>query len=107
MHAGKLRHRIELQSNASVNNDFGEAIKSWVPYANVWAAVEPLTGRELQNASQISAEITIRVRIRYNGLVKPHHRVIFNDRILEIVSVIPPAERKITQHLMCKEVVVC
>ena len=63
-----------------------------------------MNGRELLNAQQISAEITTRVRIRYNSSVTSEHRVVIGGRTLEIVSVINPAERDITQHLLCKEV---
>ena len=104
MRAGQLRHRVELHSNSPAGNDYGEQIESWSSYTTVWAAIEPLSGRELLNAQQISAEITTRVRIRYNSSVTSEHRVVIGGRTLEIVSVINPAERDITQHLLCKEV---
>lgn len=106
MQAGKLRHRIELQRNVPTRHGMGEQLDSWAKYATVWASVEPLTGTELLNAQQISAEVTHRVKIRFCSDVKPEHQVIHNGRTLEIIAVLNIAERRRSQHLMCKEVVI-
>jgi SPP1 family predicted phage head-tail adaptor len=73
----------------------------------VWGSVEPLTGRELLLAQQVSAEVTIRVTIRYDSgnTVTPQHRIIIGSRTLEIVYVGNPEERDKQLILMCKEIV--
>jgi SPP1 family predicted phage head-tail adaptor len=103
MNIGKLRKRVQLQHLVRNQDDFGEAIPSYTPYATVWASVEPLQGRELEHAQQISAEITHRVTIRYIAAVTSEHRVVYGERILEIESVINPEERNEMLILMCKE----
>lgn len=106
MRAGKLRHRVEFHSDTPTQDDFGQSIESWTSYMTVWAAIEPLEGRELLLAQQVNAEVTIRVRIRYDSgnTVSPEHRVIVGSRTLEIVNVINPSERDEKLTLMCKEI---
>jgi SPP1 family predicted phage head-tail adaptor len=103
MRIGKLRKRVQLQHLARNQDSFGEAVSSYTPYATVWASVEPLQGRELEHAQQISAEVTHRVTIRYNAAVTSEHRVVYGNRTLEIEAVINPEERNEMLVLMCKE----
>jgi SPP1 family predicted phage head-tail adaptor len=103
MNIGRLRKRVQLQQLVRNQDDFGEAVPSYSTYATVWASVEPLQGRELEFAQQISAEITHKVTIRYNAAVTSEHRVVYGERILEIEAVINPEERNEMLILMCKE----
>jgi len=107
MRAGELRHRVAFKSDTPTQDDFGQPIESWTTYMTVWAAIEPLEGKELLLAQQVSAEVTIRVRIRYDSgnTVSPEHRIYEGSRILEIVNVINPLERNEKLTLMCKEII--
>ena len=51
MEAGQLRHRVTIQQATETTDGFGGVTQAWATFATVWAAVEPLTGREyLQGA---------------------------------------------------------
>jgi len=104
MQAGKLRHRVELHSATAAQDAYGESIDTFASFATVWASVEPLQGRELEHAQQISAETNHKVTIRYNSTVTEAHRVIFGSRTLEITAIINPQERNEYQDLFCKEI---
>lgn len=106
MQAAKLRHRIELTRNVPTRNGQGEQVDEWAKYATLWGSVEPLNGKELLNAQQISAEVTHRIKIRFYPDIKPEHRAIHKGRTLDIVSVLDIAERRRSLHLLCKEVVI-
>lgn len=101
--AGRLRHRVAIQSATEAQNDLGEVEKTWATTATVWGAVEPLTGRELWQAQQVSAEITHRVRMRYRSGLTPKNRILFGSRILEINAILNPEERNIDLELLCRE----
>lgn len=104
MQAGKLRHRAELQNMATGQDGYGEETQNYATFATVWAAIEPLQGRELEFAQQISAETNHKVTIRYNSEVKATSRIIFGQRTLEVTTVINPKERNRELILMCKEI---
>lgn len=83
---------------------YGGEVKNWQPVATVWAAVEPLSGREFFAASQVNAEVTGRIRIRYMAGVRPTMRAVLGERVFEILAVIDPQERHEELQLMVKEV---
>lgn len=105
MFIGRLRHYVELQSASESINAYGERTESFAKYANAWARIEPLNGRELEHARQINGEISHRVTIRYNSNVAVKHRVVYDSRNFEINAVINPDERNRYLQLMCTEVV--
>lgn len=106
MRAGNLRRRIVLQSATETRASDGGVVRTWSAYATVWASVEPLTGREYQNAAQQVSEVSHKVRLRYvpgATRVKSQHRILYNGRIFQIVSVANVEERNREMELMCKE----
>jgi SPP1 family predicted phage head-tail adaptor len=108
MQAGKLRHRIEIQQPVGTTRDGAGAKKgkdrqAWTVLARLWAAVEPLAGRELYNAQQVQPNLSHRVRVRYLDGVKAKMRVKHDRRYLNIETVINLEERDRELHLMCTE----
>ena len=110
--AGDLRHRVSLQKTVVTRDDYGEQIETWTTYATVWARISPLRGQELIQAQQVHAEATHEVELRYrhsstsNTLnISQVDRILFGTRILEIVNLLIPDERKRNYILLCKEVV--
>lgn len=102
--AGILRHRITIeQYTVTGRNVIGGEVKEWVPVATVWAAVEPIRGREFFAAHQVNAEVTTRIRIRYLPGVAPTMRVQFGNRTYDIRTVIDVDERHLELQLMCVE----
>ena len=108
MQAGRLRHRVTIEKPVETANATGERIKTWVTYAEVWASVEPVQGREFFSAQQIQSSVSTRIRIRFNAGVNEKMRVKFvADRTLgithyyDIESVIAVRERRHEMQLMC------
>lgn len=106
MRAGQLRHRIVLQQLTTTQNEFGEPVQTWTTFATVYAAVEPLRGREFFAAQQITAELSVRIRIRYRSDVKPAWRAVWGAHTYDIQDVIDVDGRHTELQLMCREVVV-
>lgn len=105
MKPGKLRHRITLQSKVTVKDPEGIVTETWTDVATVWAAVEPIRGREYFQAAAVNAENTVRFRIRYRSGITPVMRVVYNGRTFNVQSVIDVDERYREIQLMCQEVV--
>ncbi|WP_335342482.1 phage head closure protein [Polycladomyces zharkentensis] len=94
---------MTLQKKTVIKDSEGLVTEIWTDIATVWAAVEPLRGREYFEAAAINAENTVRIRMRYKAGVKPDMRVIYSGRIFNITSVIDIDERHQEMHLMCRE----
>ncbi|MBN2909153.1 phage head closure protein [Polycladomyces sp. WAk] len=104
MRINDLRHRVTLQKKNVIKDSEGLVTETWIDVATVWAAVEPLRGREYFEAAVVNAENIVRIRMRYRDGVKPDMRVIYSGRIFNITSVIDIDERHREMHLMCREV---
>jgi SPP1 family predicted phage head-tail adaptor len=102
MRSGRLRHRVTIQRPSVSTNARGQKTTAYDTLATVWAEVKPLMGRELERAQQIHAETRIRVRMRATD-VTPRDRLIHDDRVLEILSVIDPLERGAELVIDCRE----
>lgn len=104
MRAGSLRHRVSILHASEGRGTMGDVTSQWQAIGTCWASVEPLSGRELMLAQQIQAEATIRVRMRYRSDVTHQSRILHNQRTLDVVQVINPAERNEELELLCMEV---
>lgn len=106
MDIGKLRHRVKVYDKGTITrNGTGEEIPAYdALVATVWAAVEPLSGREFIEATQVQADVTFRIRVRHRSDIRPEMRVVEGAHTYQIESVLDQnGERKET-WLMCHEV---
>lgn len=104
MKAGQLRHKVTIQQASQTLDSNRQPVDSWVKLAEVWAAIEPLSGRELVVAQQQQPDVTHRVTMRYRDDVTAKMRVRHNGRSLYIGG--PPIsvdERNKEMQLLCRE----
>jgi len=99
----ELRHRITFQKSVEVPDGYKGKKITWQDLIIVWAAVEPLSGREYFYSQQIKAEVTHRIRIRYNPDINTEMRIKHQDRILEIESIIDKEEKREFQEIFARE----
>lgn len=109
MKTGPLNKRIKIQRRVESLNEFKETVVNFVDWVTVWAAVEPLAGREYIAAQQISGDITTRVRIRALQGVDRKMRVVYEKsatqtKLYEIDNVLSVLENNRELVLMCREV---
>lgn len=67
MRAGRLHHRLKLQSQTNTQDAFGGATIVWTTVATVSGAVEAFTGKEFFAADRVNSELLVRVVIRYGS----------------------------------------
>lgn len=103
----RLNKRITILRPADPETDqdeSGQPIEGYVPVTTIWAAIEPLRGREFFAAQAENAEVTTRIRIRYREDVDRTMIARYGDgHELEILFVIHPEFAKKELQLMCKE----
>ena len=104
MRAGELRHRITIQHLVEVIDQHNTPNMVWQDFATVWAAVEPIRGREYIQTKNTQSELTVRIRIRYYAGINATMRVVYGSRMFNIADVIDIEERHKEMHLMCVEV---
>lgn len=91
MSAGKFDRRISLQRATSTDDGFTSAGSvSWNTLAEVWAQVMPVSDGERWRASQLSAVVTHRFKIRYSAAVSSLNgkdRLLFDGQEFDISGV--------------------
>ena len=103
MSAGELRHRVTIQWPTKAADEAGGFSTTWADLATVWAAIEPLSGRERFHAQSQNMSVSHRVRMRFLAGVTAEHRVIFGGRFFNVRSVINQGERNRWLILDCEE----
>jgi len=106
MRAGRLRHRITIQKKSEgARNTFNERLPDYSDLATVCARVRPVRGTERFEADASKPQITHMIEMRYGAPANPGYRIIFKDRVFEIIYVIDVEERHIKLEAMCIEVI--
>lgn len=101
MNAGDLRHRVTLQKRVQGFDPIGQPIEGWDDVATVWAAVEPLRGREYLAAGAMQSSVEVRIRMRYRPGITSAMRVAFDGDVYDIKAVIEVNTRREELQLMC------
>lgn len=107
--AGELRHRMTIQAPVETRSAAGDSVPAWTTIATVWASVRAISGREFWAGSQVYAEASMEVRIRYRADVRSSWRLAWDERTgtryLDILGVLDPDGRRADLVLPCREVV--
>jgi len=85
---GKLRHRLILQSPTQTQGSTGEVTITYSTSTTVWGSLRPLTGKEIEAAGQVSAELNYRAEIRYNGSIATEWRISHDSKTYEVIAVL-------------------
>jgi len=90
MKIGDLRHRIELQAPTDYTDEFGQPVRTWTTYNTIWAQVSASGIGESVSGAQLSASESYAILCRYNAAIKTNHRILFGEKVLNIVG--PPRD---------------
>jgi SPP1 family predicted phage head-tail adaptor len=112
--AGRLRHRVTIQvltpvydSDGDVIQDqnTGEVLRVWTNLGEVWAAVEPISGREFIQSAETQSQITTRITIRRQDFtVTAAMRALQGVRVFNIHAVLWDKDSGLEyQTLPCSE----
>jgi SPP1 family predicted phage head-tail adaptor len=106
LRAGRLRHRVQIQSVGSTVDDYGDLSNSWSTDASVWASIVPVGGTEDNIAGELTGVATHSIKMRYRSGVTAQSRIVFDSRTFEIESVKDWNEYKAGKclEIFCKEV---
>jgi len=90
--ASLLRHRLSLQQEVLNPDGAGGYTRTWQTIVDLWAEINPISGREKLFASQLQAEISHKITIRYRTGVNSSMRFLYENRIFNIRAILNPKE---------------
>ncbi|KAB0489643.1 head-tail adaptor protein [Pseudomonas vancouverensis] len=80
MRAGPLRHRCALQEAVRVKNRTGGFDVTWTEIGKPWAEITLPTGRIAPVAEQLSALVTVEIRIRPRADAVAGNRMVHTEK---------------------------
>ncbi len=90
LEAGKLRHRVDIQTLTVTQDSNGAISETWVTrYASVPADIGPVSAREFMAADAMQSEITGKIRLRWRDDYNGAMRIVHNGRIYNPAGVLP------------------
>lgn len=101
--AGALDRRVTLLRPVYAN-EFEDEISGFEAVTDVWAAVNPQTGREQNEASRTVATTEVPIIIRYRTDIDARWRIQDRDVQFEVKSKLDIARRHVQLQLNCEEV---
>lgn len=87
MSIGQLRDRLTLQSVVTTQDAYGAYTETWEDVAKVWGRNVVRWGKESEYAHQTEAVQRYEFEIRYRDDITPKDRIVWNDRIFDILAV--------------------
>lgn len=110
MQSGKLNRRIEIQSQSTSQDSFGQPLTTWTTILCTWASLDIQGSQLLYSTSEFMSKTAWRITIRWQPsiVIAPNQRVLYIDSLgtkhtYEIQAVLndKTANKQIT--LMCYE----
>ena len=86
---GKLDRYVTIEANTPSVSGTGQRTESWATITNGarFAEITYLSGPEFVAASQVNAEVAVRIRVRYLSTITPAMRVLYGSIYFDIVRV--------------------
>lgn len=100
---GELRHRLVYERQARTADGTGGVALAWTPVAEIWASIEPLSGKEKVVAEGLSETATHVITIRYRPGVAPGARFRLGTRLFRICSALDIGEQHRFIEAHCEE----
>ena len=89
MQVGKLRDLITVQTYADTIAANGETTKSWTTFAQVFAEIRPVSGREYMQGEKVQGDVSHVIYIRHLPGLLNKMRITDGTRIFQIMSALP------------------
>lgn len=105
MRAGTLNRQIVIKRATSTVDSYGGQVQTWTTFMfDPWARVMPLSGNELFKAKQIHEALDTEFTIRYSTAVRPDHRIVYNGKQYDIVSIIDVGDMRRELRILATQV---
>lgn len=101
---GNRNQRVRIEQQVQTSDGQGGTTVSYALRCVVDALIEPLTGREVLAAAQVSAVLSTAVTIVFRSDISVKDRIRVRDRVLEVESYQDPTGRRDELRLLCSEV---
>jgi len=103
MDIGSLRHKVQLQRPSITQDSVGQPTNTWTTYYTSRAKIDILKGQLLYQTAEFINKNSYQITMRFpvGILISAADRVVFNDQVYVIQSVINVEQRNRELRLLC------
>lgn len=94
MRAGTLSQRITFEKPAVTTDPTWGTTPGWVSAVEAWASVLPAVAEEQSGKQGVQSDTTYEVRLRFNADVTSEWRLLWRQKVLDILSVVDVGGRR-------------
>jgi SPP1 family predicted phage head-tail adaptor len=105
MRSGNLKQKITFQTSTPTQDDFGGIVDGFSIFAQTYASITPISGKEYFVSKQTNAEVSHKIECRFISGITPSMRIVYGARVFNIESVINIREENKTLQIMASEVI--
>lgn len=103
MSGGTFDKLISIEQQSATRDTFNQKVSTWNNFAQIWARIEPLNGREFISRSGEAAKATHKITGWWIDGVLPSHRITYGARTFDILHVSSPQGREREIEMVCEE----
>jgi SPP1 family predicted phage head-tail adaptor len=87
MQIGRLNRRIEIQSQTTAQDSFGQVIQTWALVYTTWASIDVQNSQLVYAPAEFAAKTIIRITFRWTSsvVIKPNMRISYTEATTGVV----------------------
>jgi SPP1 family predicted phage head-tail adaptor len=111
MLSGKLNRRIQIQSQTTTQDSFGQELQTWTTVYTAWASIDIQASQLLYSTAEFMSKVTHRITCRWTSsvVVAANQRIVYTEattgvvHTYEIQAALNTKQRNRELILMCYE----
>ncbi len=105
MRIGELRKQVAIQQEQPTPDGAGGYALTWTTLATTWADISPISGTEVFTSGHLEGHVTHKVTMRWRSdiTITSDMRLLYNNRIFNILTVMNNDERNRFAELLVEE----
>ena len=104
MHAGNLKHLVDIQHQVTTQDALGQVVGAWATLCSVWADIRLPSGLEQLRGDAFVSRTRASIRIRHRSDITAGMRVLIGLAVYDIEAVLSDTARREFVDLACKAV---
>jgi len=102
---GELRSLIQIQSQSSTPDDFGQSLETWTTVLTAWASIKAVTLSEAFQPNQFTSQVTHIIKMRWTAVpISGGMRAVYGTHIYKIQAPENVDERNLVLKLRALEI---
>lgn len=87
MQAGKLNRRIQIQSQSTTQDGFGQPVQTWTTQYTCWASIDIQASQLIYSTAEFISKVTHRITMRWTSsvVIKPNMRIVYTEPTTGVV----------------------